>query len=144
MTFPVDPLRLPVPPAEQMRALLASHLVGIDRWVERNLGPGIDAYDVPFGSVFTVTEAKVVDHALARGWDPRIVKPLDLAEPRTAGDWDVLFFAGASAQGDWQIWRPLGPERNAEPFEKLNFQSERAMVEAIVARLFSNQRRFWG
>lgn len=142
--MPVNPARLPVPPVEQIRTLLASHLIGIDRWVERNLGPGIDASDVPFSSVFTVSEAEVVDYALAHGWDPRIVKPLEQAQPRSAGDWDVMFFAGASAQGDWQTWRPLDPERNSEPFEKLSFTSERAMAEAIVARLFATQRRFWG
>jgi hypothetical protein len=134
----------PVPPDEQIRALLASHLIGIDRWVERNLGPGIEAEDIPFDRVFTVSQADVVDHALAHGWDPRIVKPLAHAQPRTAGDWDVMFYAGLSADGDWQTLRPLDPERNSEPFEQRSYPSERAMAEAIVQRLFDTQRRFWG
>ena len=134
----------PVPPDEQIRALLAAHLIGIDRWVDRNIGPGIDAYDVAFGSVFTVSEAQVVDHVLAQGWDPRIVKPVAQAQPRIAGDWDVMFYAGLTPEGGWQAWRPLDPERNSEPFEQRQFPSERATVEAIVKQLFDTQRRFWG
>jgi len=142
--LPVNPARLPVPSADQIRALLAAHLTGIDRWVERNLGAGIDAFDVPFSSVFTVSEAEVADHVLAHGWDARIVKPLGQAQPRSSGDWDVMFFAGVGPQGDWQALRPLDPERNSEPFEQRAFASERAMVEAIVRQLFETQRRFWG
>lgn len=144
MTLRVNPQNFAVPIAEQIRALLAAHLIGIDRWVARNLGAGIDAYDVPFGSVFTVSEAEVVDHVLAKGWDARIVKPLDHAQPRSAGDWDVMFFAGPAAHGNWQALRPLDPERNSEPFDQQVAPSERAMVEAIVRQLFETQRRFLG
>jgi hypothetical protein len=144
MTLPINPQNFAVPTAEQILAMLAAHLIGIDRWGARNLGAGIDACDVPFGSVFTVSEAEVVDHVLAQGWDARIVKPLDHAQPRTTGDWDVMFFAGRSAHGDWRALRPLDPERNSEPFDQQVAPSERAMVETIVRQLFETQRRFWG
>ena len=135
---------LAVPQAEQIRALLAAHLIGIDHWVDRNIGPRIETYDVPFGDVFTVSEADVVAHVLAHGWDLRIVKPLAAAQPRIAGDWDVMFYAGLADDGRWQAWRPLDPERHSEPFAVDTFDTEAAMVAALVHQLFETQKRFWG
>lgn len=133
-----------IAPAQQFAALLAGHHAGLDRWDEKNLGPGIAASSVPFADVFTVTPGELAAYVRAHGWDRRLIKPLAEATPtaQPAHD-DLLAFAGQADDGVWRCLLPLDPERNAEPYAVRNFASQDLMIDWLVAELFKLQRRFF-
>jgi hypothetical protein len=129
----------------QIKAILASHYCGVDKWSQTYIGlPSEIKGKEKFADVFDISETDVVLYLKDHDWDGRVVKCVEKIPERSKEN-DIKYsfsyvisssiappffvgYLGELERGQWETWHFSGKEE-ARIF--------------VVKKLFEDQRQFW-
>ena len=135
-------MKIKVSETEQIRAILLGINIGVDKWIERNLGSNIRLENLEFNEIFNITEHDVHDNVKANGWEDA-AKFADKLPDYDNGGWVWGQYLLLPKVGN-KYTLALNGEGERTKWHEWYFETKEERDRFIIHQLFETQKSFWG